>query len=416
MNYSAIFTLPQWADFTLYHMKKPFKCNSSILSAISPVIKNLDQKSFDLPPIKGSLNEVFRAILSFGNYKIDSESIILLFAVVITLDIERKKIIQSLNDKSIDPKHIYSLTNELLSHNVPIKDIIPIIASNIDYYIQFFAHNISYESFTSLKLNFYGKVFANRNISSKDSHNLIKFVCFLYKTFPEAFNKSITNIAKKYFNKDIFIQLLDLQTYDLNQIKDTVLQYISQEQKLESFFNSIPIIPLEYHKRGSELNGVFNYFQSTNSINNSVELTSSSKATEDSELNNLLIRNDDQNYNRAFSTEAEITSIIFDLIGFMLKPSAYAMGSSNNVSNGTTPVSWKLEASIDGEDNSFSWILLDEVKDSNRLCTNNSIEVMPLSECFQAFTKFRITLMKSNGSNGFTLSRFELFGELIKIS
>lgn len=413
-SYFSLFTLPQRADFTLYHLKKPFRCNSSLLCAISPVIKNLKKKTFSLPSINGSLNEVFKTIFNFGNTQIDSKSINLLIATAITLDIKRELIIQSLSDNSINPKEIYLLANDLISHDVPIDDIVPIISSNIDFYIRFFAHDANYESFTPQKLNLYAQVFSSNKISSNDYHNLFKLVCYLYKMFPETFNNSITNISTKYLNADTLVQLIDLQTYDLNQIKERVIPYLSAKNDLTLIFKSNLVTTFEYKRRGSELEGVFNFLRQLPYFADRVNISSSSECADDCGPLNLLIRDESANsMNQVFTSKDIIASVTIQLINCTFKPSAYVMKSHYHASDGMAPVSWKFEASFD-DNNDFAWILLDEVKDSQSLCENDAIEVIPLNDCFQSFNKFRITQTKSKGDKEFSLARFEMFGELIE--
>lgn len=411
-NYFLLFTQPHMADFTLYHMGNQFKCNSSILCGISPVIKKLDKKSFSLPSVKGSLNDVFRTIFSFGNNQIDSKSINLLIATAITLDIQQEIIIQSLSDKKINPKDIYMLANELISNNVKIDIIVPIIASKIDYYIQFFARDISYESFTPCKLSLYSQVFSNDKITTEDPHNLLKFVGCLFNMFPETFNSSVTNISKKYFNHKIFGLLIQLKNYDLNQISEKVIPYISEQKNLESVFKSIGAYSVTYNKRGKELEGFFNFMIKLDLISRNIKVNTA-EFIDDNVPENLLIREEGDSNNRRFFASKEIqSSVTFNLCGIKFKPAAYVMKSHFDASNGMAPISWKLEASFAKDDDDFTWVLLDTVKNCRDLCENDAIKVFPLDDFHQSFSRIRITQTESNGFKGFYLSRFEMFGEI----
>lgn len=416
-NYLSLFTLPQWADFTLYHMGKPFRCSSILLRAISPVIKDLDDNSFTLPSIKGSLKEVFGAIFSFKEITGDFKSINLLIATIISLDIKkfRAQISNAFNEKTDHSDEIYLLASDLSSHNVSIDDIVPIIASNFDFYFQFFANDNSYESFTPGKLNLYARVFSDPNISTTDSHNLFKLVSCFYKMFPDDFNDSITNLSKRFFNEDIFRYLLDLQTYDLNQIKDCIIPYLSNKSKLKTIYTDFLPISIEYHADNSEMNDIFHYIANHFDIQKKVKVTSSDDFSSNFEPVNLIIREEGQfSMPKYFSCDEDESSVTFQLIDFTLKPSAYGMTSWYSASEGSSPISWRLEASFNGDFSDSDIILLDEVDKDNRLCADNTRIVIHLKNVFRSFSWFRISQTKSKSGSKFNLAKFELFGELIQ--
>ena len=401
MNYYSLLFHPRWNDFTILHYNKKYYCNSYILKSISPVIRNCKSNQFTLPNFPGSIETVFSKIFD-PKIEIDENLLKLFWGTVVKLDIKCfvDKFEEFLFTK-YSPKEIYQLAIDFSSHDVDVKCFVPIIALNFDIYFYFFG-NSKYENILL------SKVFEYHCFCSSNPSILVNLLIEKFNNNNELFNNAVTSFMRTHMTQNTIGILSKLPDYDMNQIKDSLHEFIlnlNQKKSIPCLFPSINYTFLKTQGKP----GVFSYIFANNP-NDLLPIKITYSPHENGNIDNILnlIQSDSQNEKPYIQLKnSSDLWFCFSLLKNSLTPTAYVIKSWENAST-STPISWKLEGSND----EINWTLLNEVQNCSDLKCNNFIKAVHLDNIKMRFKHFKLTQLSGSVPNEFCLSKFDMFGVL----
>lgn len=395
-QYNRILTLPGTLDFTIYHLKTSYKCSSILLKSISPVIKNLSSSTYKLPSIKGNVYDVFDVIFSTECSSIPAESTNLLLATTLLLDIRNiyEPVLEYLCNNLENYTEFYNLVKELSQRHVPIDNLIPVVAKNIDQFIKFI-HSENKSTIDATYLNFFSKLFASPHLSTTQPSLVMKNIAAFYRCHPIEFNDSIAVFVKKYMTEDILRMLIELHSFDLNQIKDQLKNFLSAlSNPFNALFPEHFAFSVGVPNVDSSLNGLFSKLDELGKLRDSLLITASTDFEHNHDPYSIVDQNESTYY---CSVPSNYHSLTFRLLNSAMKPSGYLIQIPK-----TEIISWQLDASIDGQ----TWDVIDQVLVEGHKQSVHSIKNNEKLYSFFRLTKRQLVYDESK----LCLSRFELYG------
>ncbi|EAX92711.1 hypothetical protein TVAG_220740 [Trichomonas vaginalis G3] len=394
--------LSRWQDFEINHLDKKYYVSGQILSAVSPVVKNLITKEkvfhYQLPPIPGNIQDLLDLITGKEIFISDS-NVLFLFSCASCLQIE--DLIHHTNGALAavaDKNEIITLVSRLKEKDVDITNICQFISASIDKFIRL-------EKFKRIDISILTKIIDSPALNCVDTGSLFTYIVSRFPESPTEFSKLLQIICNNYLNPITLSIILKSPNIDINSLKESLIPVLVNGSGCTSILydNSQTIIPYEF---GKEMSGLFEYFRSHHVLSTSVDISASSTFDENYSIKNLLNTNRSQYF---ASKSGPVEFIQIHILTGSLAPTHYTLVSCESGISNLAPCTWTLSGSNNGK----TWTLLDSQSNNNSLFFPEKAVIFPINkESWRSFSYFQFTQYDSGGikNKKLLLAGIELFG------
>jgi hypothetical protein len=399
---SELTCLSKFNDFEIVYKGESYYFPSIILSAISPVVaekvKNGDFR-LELPAVDGQIKRLF-SIISGEEIEVNESNSLFFFAVSSTLQInELREISQKILIEKCSKSEIVTLASLIYDTKTIPKELITLIAANIDFFIKV-------DEFMKISPSLAEMIFTSPNFTCKDNSSMFKYLIKRYPEDVKVFAHLIKIAGVKYLDPITLPLLLNAKNIDINEYKEAFIPIIfSGVNGSIQQSSTLPIIPISY-EAGMEMTGLIKYFKERATLCSSVEIKATSEFSDKYQVKELL--NDDPSMFFS-SANGPIEDIVIHLKHGMLALTQYTLMSSEAGKNSICPISWV----VSGSNDKIRWTTIDSHTEDKSLCfENKAVAFSPVTKVWKPYSYFKISQLESGGkkNNRFVLAGIELFG------
>jgi hypothetical protein len=401
MNATNLVGFAQWADFELIHDRGSVLVNSSILSAVSPVIKS-SLSSPDSPRVfvfgnscpswRDSTSD-FLNFLFGGDLLLTDDNVPFLYFLAARLEIQPLLVaIEVFFRNHGGFVWVVATIQDFRAAGLPLRALYPTFAINFEAFLEYgYLWDFSGDTI--------GDILSHPMFRVSWAESVLRFLLDRYTVDPIGFGRALSLAANRYFSPFVLQLLEKCPSFDFREIRENLVEYLSRMGEPSAYAGEVNVYYINGRYDGvigAIAAGRFRYGPE-------FKITGSAPSGPKYGPDNLCSFATDKYFCAKGGEKGWVT---IEFVGLQLHLTVYALKAVPHATLETAPSNWTLEGSNDGA----IWSELHSIL-HDRLLGSAGIGVYRLPKAVEGYRFFRFSHGRHDAkSHKFALAGIELFG------